>query len=294
MTTPLIETESSPDAGKLLLVALEERWEKYRTELKRCRDEFSNEAVHDLRVAARRMLALIKLLNSIDPHPRLKKLSRAFKDQLDEFDELRDTQVILAELSEIMQELPQLQDFQKYLQSSEERLLRELRKTVKHLETSEITKRIRKTQEAIEDGENDELESQILQAVDDAFLHVRQRLSNVDFAHPATIHRVRVAFKSFRYMVEIASPLLPGFPEQNFKRMNDYQSLMGEIQDAEVFTQTLSDFIRRLALSNPAPVRRYEEQRHADVLSAFKKKMQKLDTFWRVSPEQPFPWEKPE
>src|SRR6185295_15395910 len=91
-----------------LLEALDKRWKDYRAELKRCRAEFSNEAVHDLRVAARRMLALVQLLNSIAARPRLQKLNRAFKDQLNEFDDLRDTQVILAELSETIQELPQL------------------------------------------------------------------------------------------------------------------------------------------------------------------------------------------
>jgi hypothetical protein len=48
MTTPLIE-ESKSDANQLLLEALENRWKNYRAELKRCRAEFSNEAVHDLR-----------------------------------------------------------------------------------------------------------------------------------------------------------------------------------------------------------------------------------------------------
>jgi CHAD domain-containing protein len=294
MTTPQMEAEIKPDANRLLLEALEERWKKYCAELKRCRAEFSNEAVHDLRVATRRMLALIKLLNSISPRPRLKKLSRAFKDQLDEFDDLRDTQVILAEISEILQELPQLHDFQKHLQFSEERLLRTLRKKIKILETSEITKRIRKTHESIEGQMNSELKSQLMQAVEDAFLRVKQRYSLVDLARPATIHRVRVAFKSFRYMVEIVQPLLPDFPAENLKRMNDYQSQMGEIQDAEVFTQTLADFLDHASLSDLEPIRRYEGHRHADVLSAYVKVKDQLDTFWRPVPDQPFPWEKTE
>ena len=62
------------DAGQLLLEALEKRWKNYRVELKRCRAEFSNEAVHDLRVAVRRLLAVIELLNAISPRPRLQKL----------------------------------------------------------------------------------------------------------------------------------------------------------------------------------------------------------------------------
>src|SRR6266700_917504 len=200
MTTPLIE-EPKLEPNQLLLEALENRWKSYRTELKRCRTEFSNEVVHDLRVATRRMLALIQLLNSISPRPRLQKLTRVFKDQLDEFDDLRDTQVMLAEISEILDELPQMKDFQKHLQSAEEKLLRTLRKKIKKLEISEITKRIRKTHESIEAEANSELEAQIMQAVDDVYLTTKQRYTSVDLARSATIHRVRIAFKSFRYMI---------------------------------------------------------------------------------------------
>ena len=287
MTTLMPEENSK----QLLLNGLENRWKKYREELKRCHTEFSNEAVHDLRVAARRLLAFIQLLKSISPRLRLKKLTRAFKDQLDEFDDLRDTQVILAELSEILQDLPQLQEFQKYLQSEEQKLLRTLRKRIKKLDISEVKKRIHKTHEAIEEMDGD-LESHILQAVDDAFLRVKQRYSAADIARPATIHRVRVAFKSFRYMVEIIHPLLRNFPAENIKRMNDYQSLMGEIQDAEVFTQTLADFSEHASFSDPEPVRRYEDRRHTDAISAYENQMNQLVTFWRGEPDQPFPWER--
>src|SRR5918994_5008423 len=128
MITPETTNSSSPFlVNQFLLAALDDRWKNYRAELKRCRAEFSNEAVHDLRVAARRMLAFIQLLNSISPRPRLQKLARAFKDQLDEFDDLRDTQVILAEISETLNELPQLQKFKYHLQSIEEDLLKSLR-----------------------------------------------------------------------------------------------------------------------------------------------------------------------
>lgn len=288
MTTPVPQENPS----HLLLEGLENRWKKYRLELKRCRTEFSNEAVHDLRVATRRMVAFTQLLNAISPRPRLKKIKNAFKDQLDEFDDLRDTQVILAEISELLQELPQLHDFQKHLQLSEERLLRRLHKKIKNMETSEVTKRIRKTHKSIEVEMIHDLAPRLLQAVDDAFLRVKQRYDAVDVARPATIHRERITFKSFRYMVEVVQPLIPNFPPENLKRMNDYQSLMGEIQDAEVFTQTLADFLGHASLSDPELVRRYEEQRHTDAISAYAVQKDQLDTFWRSAPNQPFPWEK--
>jgi len=292
MNTPRLIKESTPPSQKILLEALEARWKNYRVELKRCRVEFSNEAVHDLRVATRRMLALIKMLNSISPRPRLQKLTRIFKGQLDEFDDLRDTQVILAELSEILQEFPQLQDFQKHLRFAEEKMLRVLRKKIKKMEMTEVTKRVRKTHESFEAESLEDLEAQVMQAVDDACLLARQRLVWVDPARSTTIHRVRVAFKTFRYMVEIVHPLLRDFPAGNLKLMHDYQSLMGEVQDAEVFAQTLVDFSEYAAFPFLEPVRRYYEERHSEATSAYIQAMNQLDDFWRPAPDQPFPWEK--
>ena len=283
---------STLTVNQLLLEALDKRWKNYRTQLKHCRADFSNEAVHDLRTAARRMLAFIQVLNSIAPRPRLQKLARAFKDQLDEFDDLRDTQVILAEISETIQELPQLQKFQYHLQSVEEELLKTLRKKLKVIDLFDVSKRIRRTRESLEAEADVNIVSKILQAVDDAFLLAKQRHGWIDTAQPATIHRVRIAFKTFRYMVEIIHPLLDEFPSENLKQMHDYQSLMGEIQDVEVIMQTLADFPTRGSSLDFGPVRLYYEHRHAEATSAYIEEMNQIDDFWRSSPDQSFPWEK--
>jgi CHAD domain-containing protein len=285
------DNASTLTVNQLLLEALDKRWKNYRAELKRCRADFSNEAVHDLRTVSRRMLAFIQLLNSISPRPRLQKLTRAFKDQLDEFDDLRDTQVILAEISETIQELPQLQKFQYHLQSVEEELLKTLRKKLKVIDLFDVSKRIRRTRESLESEADDNVVSQILQAVDDAFLLAKQRHSWIDTAQPATIHRVRIAFKTFRYMVEIIHPLLNDFPPENLKRMHDDQALMGEIQDVEVIMQTLADFPTRGSSLDFRPVRLYYERRHAEATSAYIEEMNQIDDFWRVTPDQTFPWE---
>lgn len=293
MNTPNTDS-SKPNANQVLLEAMENGWRNYLTELKRCRTEFSNEAVHDLRVATRRMMAIIQLLNSIAPRPRLQKIIRAFKKQLDEFDDLRDTQVILAEISETVQELPELQTFQKHEQFIEEKLLRTLRKEIKKSNIGELSRRIGKTHDAIEKELDEDLEAQIMQAVDDAYLITKQRLVWVDLARSVTIHRVRIAFKSFRYMVEIIHPLLDEFPPINSEWMNNYQSLMGEVQDAEVFIQTLADYSEHTSFADPDAIHRYYERRHADAISAFAEDMNQLHIFWRPAPDQPFPWEKTE
>lgn len=278
------------EAKQLLSDALEKRWKKYRSEFKRCRAEFSNEVVHDLRIAARRMLAVLQLLNAAAPHPRLQKLSRTFKNQLDEFDDLRDTQVMLAEISESVRDLPQLQKLQQHLQESETDLLRVLRKKLKSFDPSKLTQKLNKTREAISAEPSREFSTQLLQAVDDAFLLTKQRTQWIDPAQPATIHRVRLAFKSFRYMVEIVYPLLKKFPVENLEQMNAHQSLMGEIQDMEVIMQTLADFSPPASF-DPEPVRRYYARRHTEAASTFMKSVNDIDQFWRPAPDQPFPWE---
>lgn len=278
--------------NRFLLAALDERWKNYRAELKRCRAEFSNEAVHDLRVASRRMLAFIRLMNSISPGPRLQKIRRYFKEQLDEFDHLRDTQVILAEISETLQGLPQLQEFQDHLQSLEKRLLKTLRKKLRVIDLFDVSKRIRRLRESLKTDSSDDLVLKTFQAVDDAFLITKRRRDWVNPAQATSIHRVRIAFKSFRYMVEITHPLLKVFPVENLKCMHDYQSLMGEIQDVEVILQALTDAPANVSSLDPAPVRRYYEGCHVKAISAYLENMNQLDTFWRSAPDQPFPWEK--
>ena len=289
-STPRLE-KTETDPKQLLLEALDKRWENYRTELKSCQSDFSEESVHDLRVATRRILALIKLLNSIAPHPNLKKMAKAFKEQLDGFDDLRDTQVILSGLAEILPELPQLDVFEQHLHAREEELLQELRGKLNEFDTTDISRWIKKTQESIEAGTEEDLEPLILDVVDDSFLITRQRLGWIDLARPATIHRVRVAFKAFRYMVEIVQPLLRDFPPGNLKEMNEYQTLMGNIQDTEVFAKTLADFMANASLPDLEAVNRYYEKRRADNISAFVQAIDRLHTFWRPEADLPFPWE---
>lgn len=286
-----IEEKSGERSATLLLAALEMSWKTYLAELKRCRLEFSNEAVHDLRVATRRIMAVIQLLNSITPRPRLRKIIHAFKEQLDEFDELRDTQVILAEISESLQELPQLQGFQKQQHHFENKLLKRLRKKFRNFESNDLRRRIRKVHEMLENEARAEFETPVLQPVDDAYLSVDQRLGIVDATRPSTIHRVRIAFKRFRYMVEIVHPLLTGFPLDQLKWMNDYQSLMGEVQDAEVFMQTLTDYTENASVQDLETVHLYYARRHAEAIAVFVAEKHRLHGFWREAPDQPFPWE---
>jgi CHAD domain-containing protein len=284
-----------------LAVALVQRWDDYRVQSKTCRQEFSEEAVHDLRVAARRFMAVLDIVRAINPHPRVQKTRRFLKDQLDDLDELRDVQVMLVEISETIERLPALQPFREHLEKREKHLLHSTLKQVQASKPSEWGKRIDKIRSALKkESRKPDFQTSLLQTVDNAYSRAVQDYAQMDGAQAATIHRVRIAFKKFRYMAEIVIPSLIDQPDTYFKRMHDYQSAMGDIQDVEVFLSTLTDFAENMphpaGKSNASfdlkPIRRYYKKHYTELVAAYFEDKGELSTFWRPAQDQSFPWEK--
>jgi CHAD domain-containing protein len=281
------------DVQTLLLDSLNARWNTYQAQLKTCRREFSEEAVHDFRVAARRLLSSFDLLCAAMPDPRIQKLRRILKDQLDNLDNLRDIQVLLADISEMIHEIPALKPFQEYLQHKEKKFLRTAHKEIKSLKIESLSKRIKKLVQTFEASKQTDLNVSLFSAVDEAYAIVNQRYALVDPSRPATIHCLRIAFKKFRYMIESVYPILKGFPEDYLKRMHNYQAAMGDIQDMEVALQELADFGEHAPADyNPEPARAYYKERHAIALSRYIENKGEIITFWRSAPDQPFLEEK--
>ena len=278
----------------VLAAVLEQRWRDYRLQFKSCRRAFSEEAVHDLRVASRRFLAVLDIVRDVDPQPFVQKTRRFFKDQLDELDELRDVQVMLVVLAENLPAVPELLNLQPYLQKRERRLLRAAQMLVKDSRVSELRERVDQIRASLEKQTRDQkFAATLLQAVDSANARVRQAYDQIDAQKPASIHQTRIAFKKFRYMAEIVWPLLPTPPEDYFKRMHDYQSVMGDIRDIVVFQAALADFAKKGASPiDSKPIHRYFEKRLAESVTAFVEDKGELYTFWRPASDGPFPWEK--
>jgi CHAD domain-containing protein len=280
------------EAKTVLLEALKTRWGKFRAELKSCRKDFSEEAVHDLRVATRRLLAYFDLLWVISPHKRIQKIRRALKDQLDELDDLRDVQVMLVDIIEAMQELPDLKPFHTHLRKEEKQQLRLVRKVVKARDIKGLSQRVKKVFEMVQGLPDANLDQLILSAVDEAYARVLQTYSTVDIEHIATIHRLRIAFKRFRYSVEIVHDQLAHFPKTNFERMHEYQSKMGDVQDLEVASQHLADLDTSASLPGFELVTAHYASRLKVAILNFNENKGEVLVFWRTSSDQSFPWEK--
>ena len=247
---PIVGSDAVTEMDVLqhLRESLHVQWRRCRKRLKQCQRRFSEEAVHGTRVETRRLLATVELLRAFIDKGDLEKVRRALKRHLDTFDKLRDTQVQLGYVGRMTGTFPIARAFRTWLCRRETHFTREAARSVKDIKTRRLGRRIagfekeisrlRKRTSAARTFET------ALRAIDLSFARVAQLCRRVKASDTATIHRTRIAFKRFRYMIEALSPLLPTVTEEHHRAMRGYQSMMGDIQDVEVLVAAFDKFMR--------------------------------------------------
>jgi len=243
--------------------AFKKQWKRYRKRLKRCQKKFSARAIHASRVQTRRLLATVELLSGFLPAGRVKKMQRALKRHLDTFDGLRDTQVQLATVSRMGRTFPAARPFYTYLLEREERFSQESRKGISHIRTERLAEWLAACRADVKARRKScssrAANALLMQAVERAYSQTKRAKEGIDAEHPKSIHLTRVAFKKFRYMVEALADYLPGANQPHREAMRNYQTMMGNIQDAEVLLQTLDNFLRKKEIKPEAGRRLREE-----------------------------------
>jgi CHAD domain-containing protein len=228
--------------------SLEKQWKRYRKELKRCQRKFSEKAVHNSRVAARRLLATIELLDGFLRPEIVKKARLLIKEHLDIFDDLRDAQVQLVALNSLQATFPAARPFCEWLQKREARFKKKACACVKRSRTRPLAKLIVASADAIEKQVKkrsaNTAANRLLRSVNKAFVRTMQFRQRIHTDRPKSIHRTRVAFKRFRYMVELLAEHLSA-DEKMLAEMQHYQTMMGDIQDTEVLLQSFDKFVRK-------------------------------------------------
>jgi CHAD domain-containing protein len=270
----------------LLAGSLKQQWKRYRKQLKRCQHECSPRAIHAFRVETRRLVSTLELLGGFLPSRQVEKAQRILKRHRDTFDELRDAQVQLAAVSGVRRTFPALRPFYACLREREERLTRKTRKRLTQVRTGRLGKLIA--------GCRGEVEEQLtkcaprralavlVRSVDRAFRRTRQLRGRIDASDTWTIHRTRVAFKKFRYMVEALAEHLPGIAAERLAALRQYQTMMGEIQDSEVLLATLDKFLLRQEIK-PGAAHRFRAEllrRRQRLIRVYLKAADQLLEFW--------------
>jgi len=287
---PALSKGQAVSGAVVLAVRLESCWETYRLDLQRCRDEFTEPRVHDLRVAARRLSVALEMGASIARKKRGAKHRRLLKSYLNAFDHLRDIQVQLAILEELPADDPEIEAFRAYLLRCQGQTAARLSKKVRLFQTEAMRSQVLKLSKALHGLDRSADESALCRLVDAAYAIVCQRRSGVRLEDALTIHRLRLSFKKFRYQVETIFPLLPGPPKNYLDHLQRYQAAMGEIQDAEIGLLLLKAFSTRRRMALPGLQAGYEDRYHTKAV-AFLAGIDAVDLFWRHTPRDLFPWE---
>ncbi len=227
-----------------------QRWKTYRRAFAGCQRKLSEKAVHSSRIETRRLLSLVELLRGFLGPSQFKKVRPKLKAHLDLFDPLRDTQVQLLLLDQHRSQFPETKLLRKMLAQRERRCLKDAGSRLRRLRLGRLEKVFRKLSRQLarlrdDSGAPARRPVAMPHAVLEAYARAVELQRAMDPGAVETIHRTRIAFKKFRYMMEALQPAFDEITESRLQAMRAFQSMLGAVQDTEVFIARLDKFARR-------------------------------------------------
>jgi CHAD domain-containing protein len=281
-------TAASSELAAHLAQSLKASRRCIRRELGRVQRKASEKAVHDLRVELRKLAALLALIETVACKDTVQKAIHTLKKRLDDSSDLRDVQVQLDLLKPLWANFPEAGNLKKVLVRREEKLVSKLEHKVASAKFSGLKRRLKAIEKELktarkrtEAGPNTELADEMARQ---SFETVKQLRGSITGESTDSIHRLRVAFKRFRYTCELLQPFLPSLTEKHVDRMKLYQSRAGAIQDADVLLTCLAKVVKHRKLS-PANLRRLRSElidRRRRAIEIFLSRIDDLFEFRRV------------
>ncbi len=268
-------------------------WRSYRRAFKRCQKNLSKATVHRLRVETRRLLALVDLSDPFLASEMADRASWLFKQPFKASGRLRDAQVMLCDVERRLGRFPDAKYFKKELLFREKRLGRQLERKRRRTRLKPLKNRMdalrKELRVAVKQAEGRHgAQVRLLKSVDLAFANVVARRRSIVPTEPHAVHRTRVAFKKFRYMVEQLRPLLSRLPVGLPGKLRGYQKLMGDIHDCETLLVTLDKFMRE-EKSEARRLRKFRaaiKRDHAMLLARYLRRADELFSFWKPAVAQ--------
>jgi CHAD domain-containing protein len=204
-------------------------------ECDRAEAEFAKDPVHDLRVALRRCRSMADGLMAIDPSPEWRRMKKAGKQLFSALGNLRDAQVMTDWIEELSSpEDPVAKVLATYAAAHEHGSKQSAQAALHHFDRKRWARWM------------DELPQRAIRIPlgGPVFLHIA--LERWDEAHElhrrvlrspsnAAWHRLRIAIKKFRYIVENFLPALHDTWIDDLKKLQDY---LGEVHDLDVLWTT--------------------------------------------------------
>ena len=217
----------------------------------------SSNAVHDLRVALRRLNVASNALGDVLPKKMRRKLKRRIRDLRRSAGQIRDDDVLHDAVTDLANQnstyAVAAEIIRKKLKQSRSRLLQDLRHAI-----------VRQEEDAFWDWAEKQLLSRLgAKQVPKALLqrialdNISYKLSKLDSSMSVALanqdpdlHDVRIAAKGLRYTLELFSDCLESVPAAELRPvMINLQDLLGHIHDATIFASRCSSWAKDPDLS---------------------------------------------
>jgi CHAD domain-containing protein len=217
---------SSQLARESLARSLNQSWVRYELLRVRCEQDPRRGAVHDFRIEIRRLLAALDLLNVLAPECKaVCKLRGSVKRELELVRELRDYQV----QEKRAKGEEGLRSFAKRVKARRKKLKRLIRRRLSPGKFLKSQQRFVRVEKAVWDAHTDDAPL-LFEAIARAYREVERRASEVDEDDFSSVHRLRIAFRKYRYACEALEELHP-IDERSSDRADDFQKTLGDLQD---------------------------------------------------------------
>jgi CHAD domain-containing protein len=220
------------------------RVELFRKRMRRAAaDPASEEAIHDLRVSIRRVLAWIAVRGALlGPDRDLRAARSSLKALMSPLGKLRDAHVKRDLIRTILPKGDEPSYLYAVLVAGDVQLREE---KVGGLLGRKNTRRIRVPLPKARTGRESGVDASVAASRHLSMLGraVRKhRKGALDPSNPDALHRMRLAFKKYRYAWEVLEPILPRGGRDDGKRLQDYQALLGTIHDCDVILADVRSF----------------------------------------------------
>lgn len=251
MTT---ETNIEDNYNQFLADALHNFYIKFCEELEYCKETFNETSVHDLRVSIRRLSALLFVLEELFKIDYIDQMKSELKKILKVLSPLRDTQVQLLLIHKLYYSHPILFYFYNYILKREDKLIKKATKILKKIDNTSFNGIIFHLSLYIKNYPENFNKYHFKQIIDTTYEALCDRINQLDIEDATTIHKIRLAFKSFRYTIEVFAPIFD-ITKKELKILQNFQDTLGTIQDYDVLKKRIGKFISK----NPKFSLRFEK-----------------------------------
>lgn len=276
-------------ANQLLLGRLEQalldQWRELLQQRQLVLDSWEQEAIHDLRVASRRLRTVLELLPPWIGSKRMRRLRRPIRSLTRELGRLRNLDETLKYLTGLQDKallplMTQLEQQRRQERKRVRRLLEELPFRRLHQQLVRAGHRLHTSTGSLSGTVVSRLAARNL----DLFRPIHQLQLLPELAEQAEQrHTLRIAVKKWRYFNELLTQLWGGRQDRLLVLLKQYQTLLGDLNDREVFLSVVS------ATSDLAPQARERmmqaiEAQHRQLVSEFRQLLTRQPLQYQFEP----------